>query len=181
MSTHLLTPRLLLRPLLVTDAEGLFALDSDPEVHRYLGNKPVTSIATCYDVIHNVQQQYEDNGIGRWAIIDRETQDFIGWAGLKYEQGRMPGVAHYYDLGYRLRRPYWGQGIATEAATLWLQYGFEQLQLPEIGAIAHVENIGSNTILRKIGLRFMDTFQYDEETPCNWYALERTDWEAREK
>ena len=88
----------------------------------------------------------------------------------------MPGVAHYYDLSYRLRRPYWGQGIATEAAMFWLQYGFELLQLPEIGAVTHVDNIGSNTILRKIGLRFKETFQYDEETQCNWYALEPTAW-----
>ena len=78
------TKRLILREILLTDIDGMFELDSDPEVHRYLGNKPVSDKDQIIKVINFIRQQYLDNGIGRWAIIDKKTNNFIGWTGLKF-------------------------------------------------------------------------------------------------
>lgn len=78
------TERLILREILPSDIDGMFELDSDPEVHKYLGNKPVTTREQISDAINFIRQQYIDNGIGRWAIIDKKTNDFIGWTGLKF-------------------------------------------------------------------------------------------------
>ena len=168
---HIETPRLLLRPLLETDAPGMYALDADPEVHRFLGGNTVQSVEASAAIIRMVQQQYVDFGIGRWAVIDRATQDFIGWSGLKYELNSRSGE-RYYDLGYRLRQAYWGRGIASETAAIWVKYGFETLQVPEICAAAHVDNAGSNRVLRKLGFECAETFDYDGE-PHNWYRLQR--------
>ena len=77
--------RLYYREILPTDDEAMFALDSDPEVHRFLGNNPVTDIQQSRDYIKNIRQQYPDNGIGRMAVFIKETDEFIGWAGLKLE------------------------------------------------------------------------------------------------
>lgn len=172
MKIHLETERFLLRDLLATDAQDMFELDSDPEVHKYLGNKPVQSIETILEVIQHVRQQYETNGVGRWAVIEKATNAWVGWSGLKYEQ-RITDGSRYYDVGYRLKRAFWGKGIATETAQACIQYGFEQLNLDVLNAVAHVDNAASNRVLQKVGFNFVETFYYDTEL-CNWYQLEKS-------
>lgn len=175
MNIFIQTDRLILREILPTDVDGMFALDSDPEVHKYLGNKPVTSKEQVVAVINFIRQQYIDNGIGRWAVIDKRTNDFIGWAGLKFVTELTNNHQNYYDLGYRLRKKYWGQGIATEAAKASLQYAFEQLKTHEVYAMADCENIGSNKILKKLGLQFIEKFDYDG-IEHNWYCIKKKEY-----
>ncbi|MBO2030580.1 GNAT family N-acetyltransferase [Siccationidurans ginsengisoli] len=165
------TDRLLLRPLEADDAPGMFALDSDPAVHRYLGGiggpraaSPTDSLAT----IAFIQAQYVANGIGRWAVTLRATGEFIGWAGLKLVAGPVNGQRDFYDLGYRFLSSYWGQGYGYEAAQAWLGHGFAGLKLPRICAYAAVENIASCHILEKIGLAPGNEF-VENGTACRWY------------
>lgn len=172
MNMHIETARLILRDLLPTDVEGMYRMDADPDVHKYLGNNPVTSKEQIIDIIAFIRQQYIDHGIGRWAIIDKESNDFVGWAGLKYITEETNGHKHYYDLGYRLAKRYWGQGIATEAALATLAYAFDILGLNVVYAMADCENIGSNKILKKIGFTCVEVFE-DDGTPCNWYKIEK--------
>lgn len=70
-----------------------------------------------------------------------------------------------------------GKGYATESAAANLRYGFEQLKAEKIYAAAQVENLTSNKILTKIGLKFQETFKYYDLT-CNWYKLEKWEWEG---
>lgn len=169
------TERLLLREIVPGDAEGFYELDADPEVHTYLGNQPVTSMEQVKALILFIRQQYVDNGIGRWAIVDKTTGAFVGWTGLKLVRELTNNHINYYDLGYRLIRKYWGKGIATEAALASLAYGFASLGAPEIYAMAHYQNKGSNKVLRKVGLKFIEPFDYNGTTH-NWYAINREDW-----
>ncbi|QHT67256.1 GNAT family N-acetyltransferase [Rhodocytophaga rosea] len=172
------TKRFILREILPEDEEGLFELDSDPEVHRYLGNKPVRDKEQVKETIRYIRQQYVDNGIGRWAIIEKSTHHFVGWTGLKLVKEQFNHHINYYDLGYRLLRKYWGKGIATETALASLQYGFDTLHLPQIYAMAHTENAGSNQILTKAGLMLIETFEL-EGIKHNWYKIEKQEWAAR--
>lgn len=167
------TKRFILREIIPGDAQGLFTLDSDPEVHRYLGNKPVQSMEKIEEMIGYIRQQYTDNGIGRWAIADKATHEFIGWAGLKLVKERTNNHMNYYDVGYRLIRKYWGQGIAFECAIASLDYGFDVMNLDKIYAAAHTENGPSNRVLQKCGMKLMETFNYDGSIH-NWYALEKS-------
>jgi len=169
------TERFILREILHEDAQGLYDLDSDPEVHRYLGNNPVKSMEQVREMIQFIRQQYVDNGIGRWAIIDKTTGAFVGWAGLKLVKEWTNNHIDYYDLGYRLIRKYWGKGIATETALASLNYGFTVLELPVIYAMADSQNDGSNQVLRKAGLTFVEDFDY-KGTKHNWYKINRTNW-----
>ena len=82
MQFHIETERLLLREFRTTDTADLFKLDSDPEVNRFLGNKPLKIVAEAEAVVAYIQQQYAENGIGRWAVIEKSTGDFVGWSGL---------------------------------------------------------------------------------------------------
>jgi len=174
MKIHIETERLILRDLEESDAKGIFALDSDPAVHEYLGKKPIKTLKEAEEIIAIVRKQYLTNGIGRWAIIDKNTKDFIGWTGLKYEQNLRKNFS-YYDLGYRLRKKYWGKGIASETAFVSLKYGFLTLKLNEICAAVHINNLASNSILQKIGLKFIETFDFDGLTH-NWYKIKKEDW-----
>lgn len=78
------TERLMIRELLLTDDEEMFELHSDPEVHKYLGNKTVTSKEQIIEIINFVRQQYADYGVGRWAMLNKKTNEFVGWTGLEF-------------------------------------------------------------------------------------------------
>ena len=168
------TERLLLRPLQLADAPGMFELDSDPAVRRYLrgiGGPQAASLADSAATIRFIQGQYAASGIGRWAVARRTTGEFMGWAGLKLVPGPVNGQCNFYDLGYRFLPRYWGQGYGYEAAQAWLHYGFDTLKLPRLCAYADVENVGSRRILAKIGLQLGNTF-VEGDTTCAWYEAD---------
>ena len=174
------TERLILREILPTDVEGMYELDADPEVHKYLGNKPVTSREQTVEVINFIRQQYIDNGIGRWAIIDKKSNEFLGWTGLKFVTDEINHHKNYYDLGYRLIKKYWGQGIATESAFASLGYAFDKLDAKEVYAMADCGNNGSNNILKKVGLNFIETFDLNG-IKHNWYKIAKGEFENNKK
>ena len=176
METFIETDRFLMREIVEEDLPGFFEMDSNPEVHRYLGNNPVTTIDQSKAMIEGVRQQYKKFGIGRWAVIWKATGEFTGWSGLKYEQHLRSDRA-YYDLGYRFLPQFWGRGLATETATAALQYGFREMNLSQICGAADVAHSVSNHILQKVGLRYVEQFTYENDL-CNWYELSKIDWES---
>ena len=175
MNTIIETKRLLLREILESDAQDLFELDADPEVHKYLGNKPVKTMDETVNMIKHIHRQYRELGIGRWAVIEKNSNEFVGWSGLKYETS-FRNEFPYYDLGYRLKKKFWGKGIATETARECITYGFEKLGLIELFAAAQIANEASNKILQKVGFQCLETFDYDG-APCYWYRLKKSDWQ----
>ena len=166
------TERFILRDILVSDIDGMFELDADPEVHRYLGNKPIKTKEQALETIRFIRRQYDEYGIGRWAIIDKKTSEFLGWSGLKYNTEPVDKYVNFYDIGYRLIKRYWGKGIASETAERSLKYAFDELKYEEILGMADCRNTGSNKILTKIGLHFIETFKYENDL-CNCYKLSR--------
>lgn len=84
MNILLETERLILREILSTDEMALFRLDSNPNVHRYLGNNPISSIEESSESIKHIRRQYTQNGIGRFAVVLKETNEMIGWSGIKF-------------------------------------------------------------------------------------------------
>lgn len=172
------TQRLILRELLPTDAEGMFELDSDSEVHKYVGKKPVTTLQQCKDVIEFIREQYSSNGIGRWAVIEKQSGDFVGWSGLKLMKEPVNKHINFYDIGYRLIKKHWGKGYATESGIAARDYAFTTLNAKEIFAMTDVENTASRKALEKIGLHYVETFVYDaspgwreEGELATWYKM----------
>ncbi|MBD1364089.1 GNAT family N-acetyltransferase [Mucilaginibacter sp. ZT4R22] len=166
------TDRLILREILPTDAQGMFELDSDPDVHRYLGNKPIETLEEAQQGIAFIRQQYLDYGIGRWAVIEKATSEFTGWAGLKFMTETRNRHTNFYDVGYRFIKRYWGKGYATEAAIASVNYGFDVLKLDELFGMADVDNIGSNKALQKAGLKYVEDFEH-AGIRHSWYHLNR--------
>lgn len=172
MKVYAETERLILRELLPNDVDGYFEMDSDPDVHIYLGSQPMQQKEQAANAIQFIRKQYIDNGIGRWAVIDKNSNTFLGWAGLKLITELTNNHINYLDLGYRLSRKYWGMGYASEAAAASLAYAFNELQANEVYAIADCKNAASNKILIKTGLTLVETFVH-HDIPCNWYKTDR--------
>lgn len=178
MQFYIETERLILRDILVSDIEGIFELDSDPIVHKYLGQKPIKTKEKAAEIIAFIHSQYKNLGIGRFAAIEKDSGDFIGWSGLKLNTGKkeaLNGKTEFYDVGFRFIPRYWGKGYATESALAALNFGFNKMNLETIVGAAEVDNIASNKVLQTIGLRFINEFTY-QNTPCNWYELKNSDY-----
>jgi len=167
------TERLFLRELVPADAEGMFEMDGDPEVQLYLGNSPVKSIAQSIADIEFIRKQYAENGIGRWAVIEKATGNFVGWSGLKLMKETNNNHNNYYDLGYRFSKLYWGKGYATETAIAARDYGFDILKLDKIIGIADIDNLGSIHVLEKTGLKRVNIFDY-HGIKHHWMKIEKS-------
>ena len=178
MKIHFQTERFVIRDIEDYDLDGMFEMDSNPNVHKFLGNKPITKPEKAEEIIKNIKWQYEKVGIGRWAIADKNSDEFIGWTGFKREEKLRPDRV-YIDLGYRLREKYWGQGIATETALACLDYGFKNLNFQEIYACADIDHNASNKILKKIGLKYIEDFEFEGDK-LHWYGIKLTEWKTKQ-
>ena len=97
------TKRLILRPVIEADAHDFFKLDSNPDGHRFLGSKPVKTITESEATVTAILDQYKKFDLGRFAVVLKDTNEFSGWSGLKYEQN-LRKEFNYYDLGYRFKQ-----------------------------------------------------------------------------
>jgi len=149
------TDRLYLREMTEEDAEDAYLLNLDLDVIKYTGDIPFESIEEARGFLINYDH-YQKYNFGRWAVINKSTEAFLGWCGLKYT----PELDEY-DIGFRFFKKYWNQGFATESAKACLQLGFEKYQMTEIVGRAMTENIGSIKVLEKIGLTFYETFSFE--------------------
>ncbi len=159
------TDRLLLREFESTDAQALFDLNNDPLVIQYTGDPPFSSVEAASQFIGNYTgsrpngsrpSHYKEFGYGRWAVLNKETKEYLGWCGLKYT----PDLKET-DLGFRFFRKFWNQGFATEAASGCLTFGFEELGLNVIVGRAMRDNKASIKVLTKIGMKFQKTILMD--------------------
>lgn len=141
---ELRTDRLLLRPYCMADVDDVFANASDPEWGRYIQvPAPYTPRDAEEFVARVVLTDPADNL--RWALVHEGR--VAGNVDLT------PGPEGVAELGYALARPLWGQGLATEAATAALAYGFESLSLVRIFAYAVSANAASQRVLEKLGMK----------------------------
>ncbi len=153
MKVILETDRLLLREFVEDDAESFFKLNTDPEVMRFVPDKPLLNVEQARQtLIDHPIADYRRYGFGRGACILKSTGEQIGFAGLKYldELGEV-------DLAYRLLPAHWGQGLATEVALASVRYGFAALGLKRIIGLVMPKNIASVRVLEKTGLRYSGT------------------------
>ena len=167
------TERLILRPLELSDAVGMFEMDANPIVHKYLWNTPTQNIEETITLIENVKNQYIFNNIGRFATILKETNELIGWTGIKFVTDHIEnGNTNFYDYGYRLNEKFWNKGYATEATKAWLDYGFNQMKIDKMNAYTHSENGASNHVLQKVGFHFMEDYHDTDGVLWKWWQLE---------
>ena len=113
-----------------------------------------------------------EHGFCFWAVEERATGAFVGAIGLlriAYEAHFTPAV----ELGWRLARPFWGQGYAPEAARASMEFGFETLRLDEIVANACVGNAKSRRVMEKLGTTYDAADDFDHPRVAEPVSLRR--------
>jgi RimJ/RimL family protein N-acetyltransferase len=160
------TNRLFMREFLPEDAPGMFELNNDPEVMLYTGDVPFANEAAALNLI-NTYDQYKKYQLGRLAVIRKADGIFMGWCGLKYME-----ETQEVDLGFRLKKEYWGMGYATEASLACLHYGFSFDHINTIIGRSWINNKASIRVLEKTGMKRVKEFIYNEH-PCFYYAIHK--------
>ena len=163
----LTTARLVLRGFTEDDVDPLHRILSDADVLRYFPDPNPPPRERVQKIIAHQLQHWEQHGNGWWALEPRSNKGLIGWSGLQF----ISETAEV-EVGYLLGKPFWGQGLATEAAQASVRYGFEQLGLETIVAIVHPQNIASQRVAEKLGLSFVDRTRYFG-MDCYHYMMER--------
>lgn len=163
------------------DLEEHWSIYDSPEMWRYLGWSGRPDRAELTRLFEERPRFWEAHtpGSGAFPIRMKADQAFAGIVLLKalpYSGGEF---SEHIEIGWHLARPFWGQGLATEAAAAIRDYGFETLELPRILAIADPDNTPSLRVMERIGMRYLehtDRF-YDELGVL--YELDRATWEAQ--
>ena len=140
------TERLVLRQIRPYDSAALFACFADEEVTRYYNLPSFTRIEQAQGIIEHMLTGYAERRTIRWAITRREDDLFLGTCGFTGWKW------HFFSgqIGYELARPFWRQGIMTEALTAVIHLAFTQLQLNRIEALVMPGNIPSLSLLEKL-------------------------------
>jgi RimJ/RimL family protein N-acetyltransferase len=172
--TELTTQRLILRQWREEDLAPFAALNADPEVMRYFP-APLTP-AESDDFARFAQGMIAVHGWGLWAVEVRDGAPFIGFVGL----GRPRFEAHFtpaIEVGWRLDRPHWGHGYATEAAAAALTFAFEALQCEEVVSFTSLLNERSISVMQRLGMSHDPADDFDHpalsDGPLRRHALYR--------
>jgi RimJ/RimL family protein N-acetyltransferase len=160
--TILQTPRLLLREFNPQDADALGLVISDPETMRYY--PAPYDRAGVEQWIERNRQRYQDDGVGLWAMELTKMQDakvqgsevqgsevhkMIGDCGIILQQVEGEPL---YEIGYHLRRDFWGQGLATEAAIACRDWAFAHLKTDRVISLIRPENLPSRRVAERTGM-----------------------------
>lgn len=131
-------------------------MNADPEVMRYLsGGRPET-LEETRAVIERVMNRWSELGYSWWAIIERETSELVGAGAiqnLRREATSVPDLACPLEIGWRLRRDRWGQGLAVEAARAMGDFAFKELKAGELLAVCDPSNTASANVMKRLGMQ----------------------------
>jgi RimJ/RimL family protein N-acetyltransferase len=151
------TDRLIMRRWQESDREPFAALNGDPQTMRYF---PSTLDRAASDAfLARLDERFEQQGYGLWALELAETGEFIGFAGLNPMPADVPGAGGM-EVGWRLARQAWHHGYATEAAQAALSVAFDFVALPEIWSMTAVLNEPSQAVMRRLGLTIHTYFDH---------------------
>ena len=165
------TNRLLLRPWREEDGVELQRLLSDPAVSGGR-NLPPDRIARLAEAS---LRQRRVNGFGPWAAIDKSTGSWIGRVGLD-ELEDWPGVDKI-EVGFELHKAWWRRGLATEAASAALRFGFEEHHLDRIISVTAASHAAARRVMEKAGLKYQGTrYWMNPNVRVVCYAIDRDAW-----
>jgi RimJ/RimL family protein N-acetyltransferase len=158
MVTDILTDRLRLRPWVASDREPFAALNADALVMEHF----LTTLSRDESdaLADRIEAMFEKYGFGFWAVEVPGVVPFAGFIGLSvpsFETHFTPCV----EIGWRLAREHWNQGLATEGATAALRHAFGALQLSEVVAFTAPGNARSRRVMEKLGMRYDPTADFD--------------------
>ncbi len=175
----LASERLRLEPFDDTHVDGLNAINSDPEVMRYLTGRPETRDETIA-IVKRVKARWAEFGFSWWSFIEPASGQIVGAGCIQHLRrgGESPDPACPLEVGWRLRRDRWGQGLATEAAIVMTDFAFHVLRADVLYAVCHPENAASASVMKRLGMRYRGIeIWYEKELAT--YETTAKEWESR--
>ena len=171
------TKRLMLRPIEASDLDAMHAIQSDPEISRYLYWEP-RSRSEVEEFIASSSASLEKEGDKlRLAVVLRESGDVIGdvvlvWSSSEHQQG---------EIGFIFNPDHQGKGYATEAAVELLRFGFEGVKLHRIVGRCDDRNVASTRVMEHLGMRREAHLRENEFVKGEWqgeivYAMLASEW-----
>lgn len=173
------TERLQLRRWKTEDLEQFVELNQDPEVRNYLPN-PYTPSRAC-EVFELIEEEFQKRGYSLMAVDEKMSGNFIGYVGLHHTQLSFM-TEEIVEIGWRLKKEFWGRGYATEAAKACLEYAFNDLELSEIYSFTAELNTPSRKVMEKLGMTFIREFlseHVDDGHPLQKHVLYKISSKAR--
>jgi RimJ/RimL family protein N-acetyltransferase len=172
--TILTSARLIYEPFAAAHFPGLHAMNSDPDVMRYLLGRPETPDETRA-MIARVQARWAEWGYSWWTLLDRASGEVVGAGGIQHLGRQLSGP---HEIGWRLRRDAWGRGLASEAARTMAGYAFTVLDAPRLCAIRHPDNLASLRVMERLGMRYVG-LDHCDGMDVALHNLSRADWRAQ--
>jgi len=145
----LTTERLLLRETEERDAEGVFAMESDPVAMRYWNTPPMQHLEQAQASVARAMSHFANQRGLRWSIMRKADDVFLGHVSL-FRFSEQSALA---EIGYGLGRPYWGQGYMHEALTAVVDYAFGPLGARRLEADTDPRNAASLRALERLGFQ----------------------------
>jgi len=150
------------------DLDDLAAMFADPEVVKYVGDGKPAGREEAAKALDSIIANWSINGFGRWAAIDKATDAFIGFGGLRSLFGTP-------EVVYHLAKQNWGKGFATELARAALRFGFEDRGFDRIVAITKPLNAASIHVMEKLGMKYEKHARYYDLDVLQ-YGMSRDDF-----
>lgn len=164
------TERLLLRPRTMDDLEDCYAINSDPDVVRYIDGPWNDPDAHRRFLVSRIEASYPA-GLGYWSVVRKSAPHrVLGWVTLVPLDGPNDDQAPDIEIGWRFAKPFWGRGLAPEAARALLHHGFETVGLQRIVAIIQRQNLRSIRVAQKLGMKRAGTMLYHGKSVLRFVA-----------
>lgn len=144
--TILETPRCILRETTEADLDAFYQLYAESSITRYMDNLSLDREVELRYIRQYRENVYEFYDFGVWTVLLKETGEVIGRAGLEVKDGFTEP-----ELGFMIGVSWQRQGLAREVCEAILRYAKEELEIPEVHAVAAVANEASVALLRKLG------------------------------
>lgn len=148
MSLDLTTARLTLRPFTNADLDAVHALWTDADMRRYLCDNQIVPRALSQEWLEASTREFATRRFGLWGLYEHPDPTLIGFCGCRAWPTGEP------ELMYGLLKPWWGRGLAMEAATAVLDYVFETLGQPVVMAATDPPNVASVRLMERLGMAF---------------------------
>jgi len=149
MITILETDRLFLREFVDEDYGDLCEILQDKEVmYAYEHSFSDDEVKSWYNKL--IVGHYAKHGFGLWAVISKESNEFLGQCGLTIQD--LNGN-EYLEIGYLFKKKHWHKGYAVEAALDCKKYAFEKLNAGSVFSIIRESNTASQNVAKRIGMK----------------------------
>jgi RimJ/RimL family protein N-acetyltransferase len=163
------TERLILRRFTPEDAADNYRIYTDPDNMRFMGRQPDSVEFERYHLGKHIANYYDVHGFGMWAAVLKENGRLIGRCGLIHQQ--IEGTQEV-EVSYLIDRPYWGRGLATEAARETVRLGFEEYKFTRLVSIINPLNVASVRVAEKIGMKYERDVDFKEFGQVALYSQE---------